>query len=98
MAILRGTIALDGNGKVHNQVTTRLNTISTMPRAMLFTSLAGHGIDANSVVPCLILTNPATTRQSEGYGPEGSSAWWRACIRGGWAWQDEKGEGTPNGL
>ena len=37
----------------------------------LSVGLARHGITANSVAPGLILTNPATHRQWEGYGAEG---------------------------
>jgi 3-oxoacyl-[acyl-carrier protein] reductase len=37
----------------------------------LSVGLAKHGITANSVAPGLILTNPATNRQWDGYGPEG---------------------------
>lgn len=37
----------------------------------LSVGLAQHGITANSVAPGLILTNPATHRQWEGYGPDG---------------------------
>ena len=37
----------------------------------LSVDLAQHGITVNSVAPGLILTNPATHRQWEGYGPDG---------------------------
>jgi len=37
----------------------------------LSVGLAQHGITVNSVAPGLILTNPATHRQWEGYGPDG---------------------------
>jgi 3-oxoacyl-[acyl-carrier protein] reductase len=33
--------------------------------------LAPHGVTANSVAPGFVLSNPATRRQWEGYGPEG---------------------------
>ena len=37
----------------------------------LSVGLARHGITANSVAPGLILSNPATERQWESYGPDG---------------------------
>lgn len=39
----------------------------------LSVGLAKHGITANSVAPGLILSNPSSRKQWEGYGPEGQA-------------------------
>jgi 3-oxoacyl-[acyl-carrier protein] reductase len=39
----------------------------------LSVSLAKHGVTANSIAPGLILSNPSTRKQWEGYGPEGQA-------------------------
>jgi 3-oxoacyl-[acyl-carrier protein] reductase len=39
----------------------------------LSVGLAKQGITANSIAPGLILSNPSTRKQWEGYGPEGQA-------------------------